>query len=64
MGSILQVMALRRMLWKITSDEASYTCTNCSWKIAFGRENRELAAEAFDRHDCADHPLLKKSRDK
>jgi len=57
-------MSQRRMAWKITSNEASYTCTNCSWKIAFSRENRELAAEAFDRHDCADHPPLKESRDK
>jgi hypothetical protein len=57
-------MAQRAMTWKITSDKASYTCTNCSWKIAFSRENREQAAEAFDRHDCADHPPLKKPTDK
>jgi|ERR1700674_179028 len=58
MGSILQVMAQRATAWKITADEASYTCTNCSWKIALSRENREQAAEAFDRHECADHPPL------
>jgi predicted RNA-binding Zn-ribbon protein involved in translation (DUF1610 family) len=57
-------MSQGRMAWRITSNEASYTCTNCSWKIVFSRENGELAAEAFDRHDCADHPPLKESRGK
>jgi hypothetical protein len=43
----------RTMTWAITAGAASYSCTNCSWKIEYEKQNASEAHKEFDNHVCA-----------
>ena len=50
------------MEWDIVGDKVRYTCTMCSWFLEPFLGKRAEPFREFEKHVCAEHPVVKTSK--